>query len=115
VLRRAGVALGWVFVATIVWLSVTTSPPSLGFEQSDKIGHALSYGGTMFWFAQLYPRSRTRAFYAAGLIALGIALEFVQRALGYRSFELLDMAADAAGVFIGWGAALLVSIPAFRR
>jgi VanZ family protein len=109
-LRRACVALGWVFVAAIVWLSVTRSPPSLGFAQSDKLGHALSYAGTMFWFAQLYARPRTRLAYAAGLVAMGIALEFVQRALGYRSFELLDMAADAAGVAIGWGAARLVTL-----
>jgi hypothetical protein len=26
----------------------------------------------------------------------------MQRATGYRSFELWDMAADAAGVLIGW-------------
>jgi VanZ family protein len=115
VLRRAGVALGWVFVATIVWLSLTPSPPSIPIEQGDKLGHFSAYGGTMFWFARLYLRTRTRGFYAAGLVALGIALEFVQRATGYRDFEVLDMAADAAGVFIGWGAALLVSIPAFRR
>ena len=40
--------------------------------------------------------------FAIGFIALGIALEFVQRWTGYRSFEVADMAADAAGVAVGW-------------
>lgn len=62
----------------------------------------------MFWFCQLYRNSWTRLGYAAGFIALGIALEFVQRALGYRSFEVADMIADGLGVLAGWAVALFV-------
>ena len=57
----------------------------------------------MLWFCWLYRDWKTRIAYGAGCIALGVALEFVQRATGYRSFELADMAADALGVLIGWG------------
>jgi hypothetical protein len=32
------------------------APPTLNFEQSDKLGHFLAYGGLMFWFCQLYPK-----------------------------------------------------------
>jgi glycopeptide antibiotics resistance protein len=32
-------------------------------------------------------------------------LEFAQRALGYRSYELFDMAANTLGVALGWIAA----------
>ncbi len=39
------------------------------------------------------------------MVALGIALEYAQRATGYRSFEVADMVADALGVAIGWLAA----------
>jgi glycopeptide antibiotics resistance protein len=39
---------------------------------------------------------------------MGVALEFAQGATGYRSFEVLDMAANAAGVALGWGLALLL-------
>ena len=105
-LRPLAVAFGWALVATIVWLSVTTTPPQIPVEQGDKFGHALAYGSAMFWFCQLYPRLGTRLAYAGGLVAMGIALEFVQRALGYRSFEVLDMIADAFGVALGWAAAL---------
>ena len=104
-------ALGWAFVAAIVWLSVTTSPPTLDVEEGDKLGHAFAYAGTMFWFAQLYASRRTRLLYAAALIGLGVALEFVQRALGYRTFDVFDMAADAVGVALGWAAAMLVRLP----
>lgn len=99
----------------IVWLSVTPSPPSIGLEQGDKLGHGFFYAVTMFWFAGLYPRVPVRARYAAGLIALGIALEFVQRGLGYRSFDVLDMVADTLGVLLGWGAALLLPIGRLGR
>jgi VanZ family protein len=91
----------------IVWLSVTTTPPQIPVEQGDKFGHVLAYGSAMFWFCQLYARLGTRLAYAAGFVAMGIALEFVQRALGYRSFEVLDMVADAAGVAAGW----LIALP----
>jgi VanZ family protein len=37
---------------------------------------------------------------------MGIAIEFVQGATGYRSFEVMDMVADAIGVLLGWAAAL---------
>jgi VanZ family protein len=62
----------------------------------------------MFWFCVLYRPLRIRAFYAAAFITMGIALEFVQGSLGYRSLEAADMVANTAGVAIGWGAAVLV-------
>jgi len=79
-------------------------------DQGDKLEHLLAYGTLMFWFCVLYRPLRVRAFYAAGFIAMGIALEFVQRWLGYRSFEVADMVANAAGVGLGWGAALMIRI-----
>ena len=105
-LRHLHLAIGWTLIGIILWLSLTPQPPQVDFEQSDKVGHFLAYGGLMFWFCQLYPRTRTRAAYAAGFIALGIAIEFLQRATGYRSFEVMDMVADAIGVLLGWAAAL---------
>jgi glycopeptide antibiotics resistance protein len=64
----------------------------------------------MFWFCGLYRPLRVRAFYAAGFIAMGIALEFVQGWLGYRSFEVADMVANTAGVGLGWSVALMIRI-----
>ena len=107
-LRALWLAIGWGLVATIIWLSVTPKPPDLGVEHGDKLGHLMAYGSVMFWFCQLYPRYPTRIVYGAGFIAMGVALEFVQRGLGYRSFEVADMVADAIGVLLGWTAASVV-------
>ena len=76
----------------------------------DKLGHFLSYGFLMLWFCVLYRRKRVRAFYALGFVALGVALEFMQGNLGYRTFDLLDMAANTAGVMAGWGVATTTKI-----
>ena len=94
-------------VAAVVWLSLTPSPPKVDFAQSDKVGHFIAYGALMLWFAQLYVGS-ARLFYGAGFVAMGIALEFVQGALGYRSFDVFDMCANSLGVVLGWAIALLL-------
>ena len=103
--RVAYLAIGWGWAATIVWLSLTSSPPQVDVPYSDKIGHLASYAVLMFWFSQLY---RTRIFYAAGFILMGVALEFVQGQLGYRSYEVADMLANALGVLAGWAAAVIL-------
>jgi len=104
--RPLWLALGWTWAAAIVWLSLTPSPPTIDITQGDKLGHLLAYGVLMFWFCQLYFARQTRFAYALGFAALGIALELAQRALGYRTYEPLDMAANALGVALGWAAAL---------
>ena len=91
-------------VAAIVWLSLTPAPPKIDFRESDKVGHLLGYGTVMFWFSMLFSK-RARILYAAGFVAMGISLEFIQGELGYRSYEPLDMVANSLGVLLGWAAA----------
>jgi len=98
-------------VAAIVWLSLTPAPPRVDIESGDKLGHLAGYGLLMFWFARLYAR---RLPWAAGFIAMGIGLEFVQAAGGYRTLEVLDMAANTAGVLLGWGSVLLLKRPRLK-
>ncbi|HUQ74878.1 MAG TPA: VanZ family protein [Burkholderiales bacterium] len=80
-------------------------PPDVG--ASDKLSHFAAYGTLMFWFAFLYRRTRTRALYAAGFIAMGVAIEFLQGFTG-RHFEVADMFANTLGVLLGAGAALVL-------
>jgi len=103
-------------VAAVVWASLTPSPPKVDFEASDKVGHLLGYGMLMFWFSQLY-RGRARVLYAAGFGAMGVALEFVQAGLGYRSYDIFDMYANALGVLAGWALALILprALPGAER
>jgi len=100
--RPLWLTLGWLWVIAILWLSLTPTPPRIDLPEGDKLGHGLSYALLMFWFCQLHVSRAARVGYALGFIAMGVAIEFVQRATGYRSFELLDMAADAVGVLVGW-------------
>jgi VanZ family protein len=111
--RRAGLALGWAWVALIVYLSVTPSPPHIDVEQSDKAGHLGLYLIAALLFSLLHQK-RAALLHCLGLVALGIALEFVQRWLGYRSFEVADMVADAVGVAAGYGLARFVPLRFFR-
>lgn len=94
----------WGVLLSIVVLSVMPSPPSADFESSDKVGHLVAYATLMGWFAILYPASKRLL--AIACISLGVALELVQGALGYRSLEFADMLANSLGVLLGWGAAL---------
>ena len=110
--RRAGLAIGWAAVAVVIYLSVTPQPPQVDVESGDKIGHFLAYGSLAYWFGQFYFH-RTRAAYALGFVAMGIALEFVQGALGYRSMEVADMIANSLGAASGWAGATL--LPLWRQ
>lgn len=95
-------AAGWLGIGLIVYLSLAPAPPQFGVENEDKLSHLAAYGLATLWFAQIYTGLRQRIWLAVGVVALGIALEYAQRATGYRSFEIADMIADGLGVAIGW-------------
>jgi VanZ family protein len=94
-------ALAWLLVFIVVWLSLTPHPPQppsiLGW---DKAQHLLAYGGLMSWFGMSFPRHWC---WPVFLIALGVALEFLQELGGSRTFDLYDMLANTLGVFFGLG------------
>jgi hypothetical protein len=101
-------ALGWLIVAAIIVVTLVPEPESLReLDYNDKLGHLIAYGLLMLWFAQLYGGAQERLRYGVAFVALGIALEFCQGALGYRSFDYADMLANALGV--GSGALLAVT------
>ena len=89
---------GWGWATAIVVLSLIPTVPSIDIEQGDKLGHFAAYGLLMFVFCLIYDQRATRLAYATGFIAMGVALEFLQGMTGYRTFDLLDMLANATGV-----------------
>ena len=102
-LRWSWLALGWLWVAAIFYLSLMPYPPEpVHFRNADKLEHALAYCLLMLWFCQVYRKRTSRMLLAVLLIAMGIAIEYLQRETGYRIFEYADMFADATGVLVGW-------------
>lgn len=100
--RRVWLAFGWLWVAAILWLSLTPIPPQpLTFDYSDKFGHTLAYLFLMGWFAVVC-RDRSRSAVAAGLVAMGVLVEILQGMSGYRYFEFADMVANGSGVLLAW-------------
>lgn len=100
--HRLWLAAGGILVLLVIYLSLAPSPPPLTKNQGDKLEHILAYAVLMSWFVNIYAEMTPRLRIAAGLIALGVALEFAQRWTGYRTFDMADMAANAAGVTAGW-------------
>lgn len=102
--RKLWLALGWLLVASVWYLSLTPKPPEidLGIDFFDKISHFTAYAVMMAWFMQLYHATRTRLFYTLGFIAMGVSIEFLQGMGPARLFELADMAANTSGVIAAW-------------
>ncbi|HXU93439.1 MAG TPA: VanZ family protein [Gallionella sp.] len=102
-LRKVWLALGWLWVVALVYLSLTPNPPEpVRFLNADKLEHALAYCLLMLWFCQVYVRRMQRLFTGALLVAMGVAMEFLQGMTGYRSFQYADMLANSIGVLLGW-------------
>jgi VanZ family protein len=95
--------LGWLLIAAIIYLSLLdVGPKTMQVTHGDKFGHVIAYGAAMFWFMQIYEDHRSRLLTAAGLLALGIALEFAQTTTVYRTFGHADMLANGIGIVLGW-------------
>jgi VanZ family protein len=95
-------SLGGLGVAIVLVLSLMPEPPALPGDTEGWAGHVLAYGTMMAWFARLAPAGRQRLAAAVALCLLGVAIEYAQRATGYRTFDVADMLADALGVAAGW-------------
>jgi VanZ family protein len=99
-------ALGWLCVAAIIYLSLTPVRLELvPAKHGDKLEHAFAYGFLMLWFCQDYQRRTQRMMLALLLIALSVGMEILQGLMGHRSFNYSDMLANNIGVLLGWTAA----------
>ncbi len=105
-LRSAWLTLGWIWIGVLLYLSLMPHPPApLSFTGADKLEHALAYAMLMLWLCQAYIEIGARIRLFLLLVARGVAIEFLQRMTGYRTFEYADMLADLIGVLLGWGLA----------
>ena len=108
--RRYWLAVGVGLILLLLYGSLAPAkvlPPMSG---SDKLWHAGTYFIAMAYFCQLYAGVRARALIGAALIALGVAIEFIQPYVN-RQFDWFDALANTGGIF----AALLVSLSPFSE
>jgi VanZ family protein len=101
-LKKVWLALGWFAVCVLIYESLTPSPPELpAFPFSDKVTHFLVYAWIMLWFGFIYSPGKKYLLLGLSLILLGVTLEGLQGAGGYRSMEVSDASLNALGVFVG--------------
>ena len=70
------------------------------FASIDQWLHGITFMVLSIWFAGLYrPNSYWKI--ALGLLAFGFVIEACQRMVSYRTADLFDVGADAAGIVLG--------------
>jgi len=105
-LRNVWLALGWLWVAIVFYLSLMPHPPQpLAFDGVDKLEHTAAYICLMLWFSQLIVQKQPRMYLMAAFVTMGVCIEILQGLSGYRYFEYADMLANTTGVLIGFGLA----------
>jgi VanZ family protein len=95
-------SLGWLLVIGVVVGSLLPGPiiNEITPPINDKVEHFSAYFVLMIWFAGLYPRAKHLRL-AGALLFLGTALDVLQgTATRTRTFDLLDIAADAVGIAV---------------
>jgi VanZ family protein len=70
----------------------------------DKLVHAATYFLLMVWFSGVYERKR-HFWLALALVALGFALDLLQKNVSTRSFDMMDVLANGAGILVGFALA----------
>ena len=107
---RFAVALS--YAALLAGLAVLPSVPAGGFAVSDKLAHAVAYGGqaaVLLWaIGDLLPRPRAAVVAWLGAVAVGAGTEVLQLLAPPRRAEFGDLVADAAGAAVVLGAVLVV-------
>jgi VanZ family protein len=102
--RTAGIVLLLLVLAAtlmpVVWLWSDRRQVIAWFFEFDKWLHGITFVFLAIWFSGQYPpRSYWRI--GIGLIFFGLLIEASQRMVTYRSAELFDIVADAAGIAVG--------------
>ena len=82
-------------------LSALATPPAGMGALNDKLVHGVGFLGFMLWFGGVFER-RLLPWVALALVAYGLLIEVLQSLTPTRQPEGLDLAADVAGILLGW-------------
>jgi VanZ family protein len=98
----------FVLVAVVCYLALAPVPPKDVDLRWDKLNHASAFTALTVAGCLGFPGSRRLVLRVLlGLLALGGLIEIVQYFVPGRSCEWFDLLADAAGIAIGLGLALI--------
>ena len=97
--------VAWLVVAALL-LAPLSSPVDV--SHADLVAHFLLFGCLAFGAVGFSHSGAELTLLLLVTIAGGIALEFAQGQVPYRTFDILDMAANSLGAMVGYGAALTV-------
>jgi VanZ family protein len=103
-------ALAWLAATALLLLPMPVAGPA----RSDLAAHFLLFGGLAFAAVSFSHRAGQLAGLALATIAGATALEFAQRLVPYRTFDLTDIAANALGAGSGYALALAVLLLLIR-
>jgi VanZ family protein len=94
----------WLVAAALLLLPLGISTP----DQSDLVAHFMLFASLAFGAISFTRRVWHLACLGLATIAFATTLEFAQKLVPYRTFDLIDAVANGLGAFAGYGAALLV-------
>ena len=97
VLSRAAFAFALLLT---LYFTTTANEPGIASVINDKVSHALAFLVLAFLGDISFPQARFVLPIACGLAAYGMLIECIQYFLPYRSFSLLDFAADLLGISV---------------
>jgi VanZ family protein len=101
--RKLWLIVGYLLIALVVYLSLTSSPVQIhtNLPYQDKLLHALAYFSLTFWFMQLYHIRQYVFRWVIFFLCLGLLLEYLQSFDPKRYSEVGDMVANTLGVILG--------------
>lgn len=89
-------------VLTVIVVCLIPLPEMNLPQNSDKVEHMLAYFALSASAVQLFGSRRALCWVAAGLVAMGVGIEWAQGALtANRMADPMDALANASGVLIG--------------
>jgi VanZ family protein len=94
----------WLGVAAGLLLPAAVATP----DRTDLVAHFLLFGAMAFGAVGFSRRPGQLACLALATVALGVALEFAQKLVPYRTFDVIDAVANGVGALVGYAGALLV-------
>ncbi|WP_461520821.1 VanZ family protein [Porticoccus sp.] len=94
----------WCFVGSLCVVLLVMLLPSSGAQMlpgQDKLLHGITFILLYLIGSRAFPEPTNRIKLFGGLFGYGVTIELLQGLTGYRSMELLDAAADLAGLVAG--------------